>query len=65
MPEVYLEGVKYPFVYWINKKESDAFQKDVLKTLKKSIGMDLQKALSLLEEWKKNKKEGDKNKKSI
>jgi Holliday junction resolvase RusA-like endonuclease len=65
MPEMFVKDEKLPYVFWQSKKDSDNFQKEVLKALKLSIGLDLKKAVELKREGHEKKKEGDKNKKSI
>ena len=65
MPEVYIKNEKFPFVFWESPKVSANFQKEVLKLLKVSIGLDVAKAVKLKEDWENSNKEIDKNKKSI
>ena len=65
MPEVFLQGVKYPFAAWSNKKDSDAFQNQMLKYLMEKEALNLEKAVFLKLQGHRKKKKLDKNKKTI
>jgi hypothetical protein len=65
MPEVFLKKEKFSFAFWMTKKDSDTFQREVLKLLKKSIKLDLATAIELKKKGQERKKVDDSNKKSI
>lgn len=57
MPEVWItKEHKMRFVEWESKNKSDEFQESLLNKVFEMVGLDLEKAIELSQEFKKKKK---------
>ncbi len=60
MPEKWIKGRKYRFVYWPTKEKSDEVQQIVLNKVFDMLGLDLPLAIQLRDNWKAKKEKDSK-----